>query len=116
MESLAGDLDEIVGIRHMKTSTAADKHVDITPIGTVDKNVHADEARIARLRREGEQKGHDPMRWSFNVETIAAARVGGETVRCVVNINQHYRTYSRVHKNNLQRDHQVFPLEKAPHK
>jgi membrane-bound lytic murein transglycosylase MltF len=138
-----------VGIMQMKPSTAADKNVNVTPIDTVDKNVHAGAkylaflrdryfadpaisdgarldftlaaynagpARIASLRREAEQKGYDPNRWFFNVETIAAARVGSETVRYVANINKYYLAYSLVYRNNLQRDLQKQSLGAAPRK
>ncbi len=75
---------------------------------------NAGPARIASLRREAEQKGYDPNRWFFNVETIAAARVGIETVRYVANINKYYLAYSLVYRNNLQRDLQIQSLETAP--
>ena len=136
-----------VGIMQMKPSTAADNNVRITPIDTVDKNVHAgakylaflrdryfsdpeipDQARfdftlaaynagpsrIAGLRREAEQKGYDPNIWFSNVEIIAAARVGSETVRYVANINKYYMAYSMFYRNNLQRNLQLQSLETAP--
>jgi len=136
-----------VGIMQMKPSTAADKNVGVTPIDTVEKNVHAgakylaflrdryfsdpeipDRARfdftlaaynagpsrIAGLRREAEQKGYDPNLWFSNVETIAAARVGSETVRYVGNINKYYVTYSMSYRNRLQRQLQIRSLENAP--
>ena len=136
-----------VGIMQMKPSTAADKNVAVTPIDTVDKNVHAgakylaflrdryfsdpeipDQARfdftlaaynagpsrIAGLRREAEQKGYDPNIWFSNVEIIAAARVGSETVRYVANINKYYMAYSMFYRNNLQRNLQLQSLETAP--
>ena len=136
-----------VGIMQMKPSTAADKNVAVTPIDTIDKNVHAgakylaflrdryfsdpeipDQARfdftlaaynagpsrIAGLRREAEQKGYDPNIWFSNVEIIAAARVGSETVRYVANINKYYMAYSMFYRNNLQRNLQLQSLETAP--
>lgn len=136
-----------VGIMQMKPSTAADKNVGITPIDTVDKNVHAGArylaflrdryfsepaisdgarldftlaaynagpARITSLRREAEEKGYDPNLWFSNVETVAAARVGSETVRYVANINKYYLAYSMVYRNNLQRDLQKQSMGLAP--
>ena len=137
-----------VGIMQMKPSTAADKNVAITPITTIDKNVHAgakylaflrdryfsdpeipDRARldftlaaynagpsrIAGLRREAAQKGYDPDLWFSNVETIAAARIGSETVRYVANINKYYMAYTMFYRDNLQRQLQIQSLENAPH-
>ena len=135
-----------VGIMQMKPSTAADKNVAVTPIDTVDKNVHAgakyldflrnryfsdpeipDQARfdftlaaynagpsrIAGLRREAAEKGYDPNLWFSNVETIAAARVGSETVRYVANINKYYMAYTMHYRNRLQRELQKKSLENA---
>jgi len=135
-----------IGVMQMKPSTAADKNVGITPIDTVDQNVHAgakylaflrdryfsnpeipDRARldftlaaynagpsrIAGLRREAAQKGYDPNLWFSNVETIAAARVGSETVRYVANINKYYMAYTMFYRHNLQRELQIQSLENA---
>lgn len=132
-----------VGIMQMKPSTAADKNVGITPIDTVDKNIHAGAkylaflrdryfsgpeispgarldftlaaynagpSRIISLRREAAEKGYDPNRWFFNVETVAAARVGSETLRYVSNINKYYLAYTLVYRNTLQRDLQKQSL------
>jgi membrane-bound lytic murein transglycosylase MltF len=131
----------------MKPSTAADKNVNVTPIDTVDKNVHAGAkylaflrdryfsdpvilgpdrfdfslaaynagpSRIAGLRREAAEKGYDPNIWFSNVEIIAAARVGSETVRYVANINKYYMAYTMFYRNNLQRNLQLQSLETAP--
>lgn len=136
-----------VGIMQMKPSTAADKNVAVTPIDTVDKNVHAgakylaflrdryfsdpeipDQARfdftlaaynagpsrIIGLRREAKEKGYDPNLWFSNVETIAAARVGSETVRYVANINKYYMAYTMNYRNRLQRELQKKSLENTP--
>ena len=135
-----------VGIMQMKPSTAADKNVGITPIDTVDSNVHAaakyfaflrdryfsdpeisnharfnftlaaynaGPARIASLRREAAEKGYDPNRWFSHVETVAASRVGSETLRYVANINKYYVSYSLYYRDNLQRDLQKQSLETA---
>ena len=137
-----------VGIMQMKPSTAADKNVGVTPIDTVDQNVHAGAkylaflrdryfsdpeipdwarfdftlaaynagpSRIIGLRREAEEKGYDPNLWFSNVETIAAARVGSETVRYVANINKYYMAYTMTYRNRLQRELQIQSLEHASH-
>jgi membrane-bound lytic murein transglycosylase MltF len=137
-----------VGIMQMKPSTAADKNVAVTPIDTVDKNVHAGAkylaflrdryfsdpeipgpdrfdftlaaynagpSRIIGLRREAAEKGYNPNIWFSNVEIIAAARVGSETVRYVANINKYYMAYTMFYRNNLQRKLQIQSLGNAPH-
>lgn len=54
---------------------------------------NAGPARIAQLRREAETRGFDPNQWFFNVEQIAAERIGRVTVDYVSNINKYYLTY-----------------------
>ena len=75
---------------------------------------NAGPSRIAGLRREAAEKGYDPNIWFSNVEIIAAARVGSETVRYVANINKYYMAYSMFYRNNLQRNLQLQSLETAP--
>jgi membrane-bound lytic murein transglycosylase MltF len=54
---------------------------------------NAGPARVAKLRREAEQRGLDPNVWFDNVEIVAAERVGQETVRYVANIFKYYVAY-----------------------
>jgi membrane-bound lytic murein transglycosylase MltF len=54
---------------------------------------NAGPARVARLRREAEAEGLDPDRWFNHVETIAAKRIGRETVQYVANIYKYYLAY-----------------------
>jgi membrane-bound lytic murein transglycosylase MltF len=75
---------------------------------------NAGPARIASLRREAAEKGYDPKLWFSNVETIAAARVGAETVTYVANINKYYLAYTRFINENLQRNLRKQSLEPAP--
>ena len=49
------------------------------------------------------------------VETIAAARVGSETVRYVANINKYFLAYTQVYRGNLQRELQIRSLKSAQH-
>jgi len=50
-------------------------------------------ARVKRLRAEASQNGLDPNVWLNNVEVIAAARIGAETVNYVSNIYKYYVAY-----------------------
>ncbi|SDJ64204.1 Membrane-bound lytic murein transglycosylase MltF [Ferrimonas sediminum] len=51
--------------------------------------------RINRLRQQASQRGLDPNRWFGNVEYLAAARIGSETVNYVANIYRYYIVYKR---------------------
>jgi len=57
---------------------------------------NAGPARISRLRREAAERGLDPNVWFNNVEVVAAARIGRETVRYVDNIYKYYVAYKRL--------------------
>ncbi|HEY2118190.1 MAG TPA: transglycosylase SLT domain-containing protein [Candidatus Acidoferrum sp.] len=53
--------------------------------------------RVHQLRAEAAQKGFDPNVWLGNdVEMIAAARVGTETVNYVTNIYKYYIAYKLI--------------------
>jgi membrane-bound lytic murein transglycosylase MltF len=54
---------------------------------------NAGPAKIQSLRREAEAQNLDPNLWFNNVERVAAARVGQETVRYVRNIYKYYVAY-----------------------
>ncbi|MEE4271097.1 MAG: lytic transglycosylase F [Thermoanaerobaculales bacterium] len=56
---------------------------------------NAGPARVAALRKEARDTGLDPNRWFGHVESIAARRVGRETVLYVANITKYYIAYSR---------------------
>jgi len=53
-------------------------------------------ARVRQLRAEASQKGLDPNVWINNVEVIAAARIGPETVNYVSNIYKYYVAYKLI--------------------
>jgi membrane-bound lytic murein transglycosylase MltF len=60
---------------------------------------NAGPAKIARLRKEAEERGLDPNKWFQNVELIAAQRIGRETVSYVANIYKYYVAYKMVAEN-----------------
>ena len=60
-------------------------------------------ARVKQLRAEAAQKGLDPNIWINNVEVIAAARIGMETVTYVSNIYKYYVAYKLIAVQNEQR-------------
>ena len=59
---------------------------------------NAGPARVARLRKEAARQGLDPDVWFNNVEVIAAARIGRETVQYVRNIYKYYLAYEYIMK------------------
>jgi membrane-bound lytic murein transglycosylase MltF len=72
---------------------------------------NAGPGRIHSLRLEAAQKGLDPNVWINNVELIAAARIGMETVTYVSNIYKYYLAYKlvalREQERQAQRDAQL---------
>jgi membrane-bound lytic murein transglycosylase MltF len=57
---------------------------------------NAGPAKIQSLRREAQAEKLDPNLWFNNVERVAAARVGQETVRYVRNIYKYYVAYKLI--------------------
>jgi membrane-bound lytic murein transglycosylase MltF len=54
---------------------------------------NAGPAKIQKLRREAAQRGYNPNLWFNNVEVIASAEIGRETVQYVSNIYKYYIAY-----------------------
>jgi membrane-bound lytic murein transglycosylase MltF len=69
-------------------------------------------ARVKQLRAEAAQKGLDPNVWINNVEVIAAARVGAETVNYVSNIYKYYVAYKLIAVQEEQRQKAKQSVEK----
>lgn len=57
---------------------------------------NAGPGRIHSLREEARKKGFNPNVWIDNVELVAAARIGTETVTYVANIYKYYIAYKLV--------------------
>jgi membrane-bound lytic murein transglycosylase MltF len=64
---------------------------------------NAGPGRIHSLRQEAAKKGLDPNVWINNVELIAAARIGMETVTYVANIYKYYVAYKLVTEREQER-------------
>ena len=56
---------------------------------------NAGPTRIRRLRDLARQRGLDPDQWFFNVEQVAAEKIGRETVKYVANIHKYYFSYQQ---------------------
>ena len=59
---------------------------------------NAGPARVAKLRKEAVRRGYDGNVWFNNVEVVAAARIGRETVQYVRNIYKYYVAYEYIMK------------------
>ncbi len=70
--------------------------------------------RIKQLRAEAAQKGLDPNVWLGNVEVIAAARIGTETVNYVSNIYKYYVAYKLIAIQEEERRKSKEALQKKP--
>ena len=57
---------------------------------------NAGPGRVRQLRREAEKQGLNPNVWFNNVERVASARIGRETVTYVNNIYKYYVAYKLV--------------------
>jgi membrane-bound lytic murein transglycosylase MltF len=57
---------------------------------------NAGPAKIQKLRREAAERGYNPNLWFNNVEIIASAEIGRETVQYVSNIYKYYLAYKMV--------------------
>lgn len=77
-----------------------DRHLRDEPMDEINKvlfafaSYNAGPARVSQLRREAKARGLDPNLWFDNVERVAAARVGRETVQYVANIYKYYIAYT----------------------
>lgn len=70
-------------------------------------------ARVKQLRAETAKKGLNPNVWLNNVEFIAAARVGPETVNYVSNIYKYYVAYKLVAANEERRRKALESVKKT---
>ena len=65
---------------------------------------NAGPGRVQKLRAETAKMGLDPNRWFGNVETVAAKRVGSETVSYVSNIFKYYVAYAMLEEERIERE------------
>ncbi len=70
--------------------------------------------RVKQLRAEAASKGLDPNVWVNNVEVIAAARVGAETVSYVSNIYKYYVAYKLLAAREEQRQKSKESIQQKP--
>jgi len=75
---------------------------------------NAGPGRIHSLREEAAKKGLNPNVWIDNVELVAAARIGMETVTYVANIYKYYVAYKLVAEREEERKKAKQAVENGP--
>ena len=104
-ELKVGDITEIdanvhAGVKYMRFMM--DQYFKDDPMNNLNKTLmtfasyNAGPGRIRQLRREAAKQGLDPNVWFGNVESVASARIGRETVTYVSNIYKYYIAYKLV--------------------
>jgi membrane-bound lytic murein transglycosylase MltF len=97
-----GDIKQLepnihAGVKYMRFMM--DQYFKDEPMDNLNKGLmtfasyNAGPGRIRQLRRETEKQGLDPNVWFGNVERVASARIGRETVTYVSNIYKYYIAY-----------------------
>ena len=97
-----------------------DKYYGNEPMDDLDKVLFTFAAyncgpgRVKQLRAEAAPKGFNPNVWFGNVEVIAAARVGTETVNYVSNIYKYYVAYRLIAIQEEERRKSKDSLQQKP--
>jgi len=95
------------GVKYIRNMV--DRYFANEPMDDVNKMLfafaayNAGPARVRQLRAEAKTQGLDPNVWFNNVERVASARIGRETVTYVSNIYKYYVTYLLIQGEYLQR-------------
>jgi membrane-bound lytic murein transglycosylase MltF len=75
---------------------------------------NAGPGRVRQLRKEAAAKGLNPNVWTENVEMVAAARTGPETVNYVSNIYKYYVAYKLLAEQEAERQKARQSLQQKP--
>ena len=111
-ELKVGDITKVepnvhAGVKYIRF--LIDRYYREEPMDDLNKGLFAFAAynagpgRVRQLRRQAAAEGLDPNIWFNNVERIAAARIGRETVTYVGNIYKYYVTYLLIQGEYIQR-------------
>lgn len=73
---------------------------------------NAGPGRVAQMRRIAKERGLNPNLWFDNVETVAAEKIGHETVQYVLNISKYYVAYKMVEEQQKKRETDKKLLQK----
>jgi len=104
-ELKVGDITQLepnihAGVKYMRFMI--DQYYAKEPMDDLNKGLftfasyNAGPGRVRQLRREAEKQGLNPNVWFNNVERVASARIGRETVTYVSNIYKYYVAYKLV--------------------
>jgi membrane-bound lytic murein transglycosylase MltF len=121
-ELAVGDVAKVdanihAGVKYIRFMV--DRYYADEPMTDVNKalfafaSYNAGPARVRALRKEAAAKGLDPNVWFHNVDTIAAARIGAETVTYVSNIYKYYIAYRLLSEDAEERQKAKDALRKA---
>ena len=121
-ELAVGDVAQLdanihAGVKYIRFMV--DRYYADEPMTDVNKalfafaSYNAGPARVRQLRKEAAAKGLDPNVWFHNVDTIAAARIGAETVTYVSNIYKYYIAYRLLSEDAEERQKAKDSLRKA---
>lgn len=118
-----GDITQIepnvhAGVKYIRFMI--DQYYKNEPMDELNKHLFAFAAynagpgRISQLRRQAQKQGLDPNIWFHNVERVAAAKIGRETVTYVSNIYKYYVAYALVQGEYLERSAAKRKLTASP--
>jgi membrane-bound lytic murein transglycosylase MltF len=92
-------------MRYMVHQYYADEPMDEVTKGLFAiASYNAGPARIQKLRKEAAERGYNPNLWFNNVEVVASAEIGRETVQYVSNIYKYYLAYKMVTERQEKSD------------
>jgi membrane-bound lytic murein transglycosylase MltF len=103
------------GVKYMRWMI--DHYYDKEPMTQLDKalfsfaSYNCGVGRVAKLRKEAAKRGLDPNVWFDNVEYVAAARIGAETVTYVSNIYKYYIAYRLILEAKGDRDQAIKEMK-----
>jgi membrane-bound lytic murein transglycosylase MltF len=117
-----GDVQQLdanihAGVKYIRFMV--DRYYAGEPMDDVNKalfafaSYNAGPARVRALRKEAADKGLNPNLWFHNVDTIAAARIGAETVTYVSNIYKYYVAYRLLAEDAEERQKAKDAIKKA---
>jgi membrane-bound lytic murein transglycosylase MltF len=121
-ELAVGDVAQVdanihAGVKYIRFMV--DRYYAGEPMDDINKalfafaSYNAGPARVRALRKEAADKGLNPNLWFHNVDTIAAARIGAETVTYVSNIYKYYIAYRLLSEDAEERQKAKDSLRKA---
>ena len=118
-----GDIREIepnihAGVKYVRFME--DRYFADAPMSELNKGLfafasyNAGPNRIQELRRIAKERGLDPNVWFNNVELVAAATIGRQTVQYVGNIYKYYIAYTLMAEDEAAEKKTLRELEKKP--